>query len=214
MVKRNKTRKIKKNNSNPPFLKKILNSVVFLYIIFILSGIKLFSLFMERDNESLFLYIIIGVIIYVNNKNMIFVLGIPLVIVILLRCLKSGFNMKSGFVDRNTFDYDEFKKWISSNIVDNEDLNLFAELEELPNGPGNGNTYTLIHAIADTDDPDDLIEYTEYLLSYIDYLKSISASEAQSYSDEHNYEIAFVVEEIVNPWSIYENNRPVKADEE
>lgn len=78
----------------------IFNSSIFLFIITLISIIKIFYLWTNEDNESLFLFILIAFIVYNQDpkKNMIFVLGIPLIVVNVLIYTRGLFN-NEGFQD-------------------------------------------------------------------------------------------------------------------
>mgnify|MGYP000350556335 CR=1 FL=1 len=89
---RKKVKKIQKNN----ILKSIINSSVFLVLLLVLSTIQLIQLWKNKDNESLFLFVLIAFIVYnqFKTKNMIYVLGIPFVVVNLLTYLRSLFRVE------------------------------------------------------------------------------------------------------------------------
>lgn len=83
---------LKKKTGFTSLLNKIFNTTPLLYIVFFIACINIFNLITTKNDESLFLFILISVIVYDFNKNMIFVLGIPLIIVNTLLYLKSVFN--------------------------------------------------------------------------------------------------------------------------
>lgn len=82
----------KKTKTNNNLLKNIFNSTLLLYGVFLITCINIFNLIITKNDESLFLFILISIIVYDFNKNMIFILGIPLIIVNTLLYLKYVFN--------------------------------------------------------------------------------------------------------------------------
>lgn len=87
-----KVKKIQKYN----ILKRIINSSVFLVLLLVLSTIQLIQLWKNKDNESLFLFVLIAFIVYnrFKTKNMIYVLGIPFVVINILTYLRSLFRVE------------------------------------------------------------------------------------------------------------------------
>ena len=51
---------------------KLLNSTMVLYLVFLVTCINIFNFIITKNDESLFLFILISVIIYEFNGNMIF----------------------------------------------------------------------------------------------------------------------------------------------
>ena len=114
-----KVKKIQKNN----ILKSIINSSVFLVLLLVLSTIQLIQLWKNKDNESLFLFVLIAFIVYnqFKTKNMIYVLGIPFVVVNILTYLRSLFRVEPFIGEDN----DEILKNLGYN--DNDIINLKKE---------------------------------------------------------------------------------------
>ena len=77
---------------NKSILNKLLNSTIILYLVFLLTCVNIFTFIITKNDESLFLFILISIIIYEFNKNMILILGIPILIVNFLLYLKKAFN--------------------------------------------------------------------------------------------------------------------------
>ena len=120
-----------------------------LYLVFLVTCINIFNFIITKNDESLFLFILISVIIYEFNGNMILILGIPLVIVNLLLYLKNIFNStKENFdegdvsiiydniVDRiKNLGYEENNNLLSDKIIRKtiaEILNYIELNKELP----------------------------------------------------------------------------------
>jgi hypothetical protein len=99
--------KTKRNTSSKNMKKNImtlLNSVNSLYIISALALIHIIGLIMSNDNKTLFLFMILSVIVYLYNTNMIYVLGIPLVftgMILLLNKMLMVNQTHEGFIDRD-----------------------------------------------------------------------------------------------------------------
>ena len=92
---------------------KAMKSTITLYVVLFMALINLFNFVNNKDNESLFLFIVVSAIVYMKTTNMILVLLIPLIFVNLLIYLRKmfisgreGFNMK----------VEEFNDWFDSNV--------------------------------------------------------------------------------------------------
>ena len=75
-------------------------NINFLYLVFIVSIFSLLQHLYNKDYESIFLFIVISIIVNFFNKNMIYILGLPFLIVsslIILRYLFSGVKHREGF---------------------------------------------------------------------------------------------------------------------
>ena len=124
MVKKNKSsKKVSKNSIKKAYkkgmVKNICSSIYLLYFIVIVSLLNVFVLLLNQENESVFLFIIIASLIYMNNKNLIFVLGIPFIVVNILKYLKKIFNRNNiheGFAPGNPEVYTKplFQKFIKT----------------------------------------------------------------------------------------------------
>ena len=111
----------KKNNMNR------LCSVNTLYVVFIVFLVNFFQFLYRKDYESIFLFITIAVSVYLFNKNMIYILLIPLIFINLLIFLRFVFgkNNLEGFKNSMGEDmvpeYNKIHKqlvqfWISKNL--------------------------------------------------------------------------------------------------
>ena len=117
-----KVKKIQKNN----ILKSIINSSVFLVLLLVLSTIQLIQLWKNKDNESLFLFVLIAFIVYnqFKTKNMIYVLGIPFVVVNILTYLRSLFRVEPFIGEDN-------KIREICNIIDEDNKNCIDKIKSL-----------------------------------------------------------------------------------
>ena len=74
-----------------------------LYVVFLVFLINFFQFLHRKDYESIFLFIVVSACVYLFNKNMVFVLIIPLIFVntlILMRFLFTRkFSAHEGFTD-------------------------------------------------------------------------------------------------------------------
>ena len=83
--------------------KKCLKSTSFLYAALLLAVVNLFVFINNKDNESLFLFLVISTLTYTKTNNMIVVLLIPVIVVNLLIILRSVFvNNKIEGMGSNT----------------------------------------------------------------------------------------------------------------
>ena len=123
MVKQKKNKSFKKSLKKRTHKKKLLqnicNSVYVLYFIVMISLLNIFILLFNKENESVFLFIIIASIIYMNNKNMIIVLGIPFIVVNTLRFIKKKMNrnyIEEGFevANQEVYTKELFQKFIKT----------------------------------------------------------------------------------------------------
>lgn len=75
-------------------MKSIWNNVKLLYFVFIITLINLGWFLYKQNKESLIIFLTFSLVIYLVNKNMIFVLGIPIIIADIFTLFK-----KEGFED-------------------------------------------------------------------------------------------------------------------
>jgi hypothetical protein len=115
--KKMKTQKVKKaqgkskNTKSLSLLAQLCVSPLLLFVVFALALYKLMLLWQTQDNESLILFILIAFVVYTQCKNMILVLGIPLIVIHILLAMRSTF-FNEGFVDYSSFDPYSFQEWI------------------------------------------------------------------------------------------------------
>ena len=86
------------------YIEPILESSLMLYFVFFITVIEILCLLLNKDYESIGLFFILALVIYMMNTNMIVVLGIPFVIVSLLVGLRKIFRKsynQEGFEDKN-----------------------------------------------------------------------------------------------------------------
>ena len=102
-------------------MKSIWNNVKLLYLVFIITLVNLSWFLYKKDKESLVVFLTFSLVIYLVNKNMIFVLGIPIIIANIYSLFK-----KEGFEDeekKNTTEtFEEIEK---ENVTE-----TFEEIEE------------------------------------------------------------------------------------
>lgn len=131
MVNRRKNKSEKKSKKITKMsLKSIFNSVSMLYVVSLVAIVNVLSLMMKKDNESVFLFIVIAAIIYMTNKNMIMVLGIPLIIVNVLILIKNQFDIEiyeEGFIDESSYSENEFQLFIKQKYSNNNKIKEFTE---------------------------------------------------------------------------------------
>ena len=167
---------------NKKFSKKGKNinrlcSVNTLYVVFIVFLVNFFQFLYRKDYESIFLFIVVAVSVHLFNKNMIYVLLIPLIFVNLLIFLRFVFgkNNLEGF--KNSMGEDmvpEYSKihkqlvqfWISKNLKEggDEDDKYGYEYFDFKLKDENDNEYEktlseIIRNIKATPIPDDINNY-------------------------------------------------------
>ena len=98
--------------------KNLLNNVKLLYLVFLLFIINLGVFIYNKDNQSIFLFTIMALIIYFFNKNMIIVLLGPMIFINSL-LLINKINSKEGFKENFDEDFDN-KSDDSGDDSDNE----------------------------------------------------------------------------------------------
>ena len=100
-----KNRKSLKNmKQSTKYIEPILESSLMLYFVFFITVIEILCLLLNKDYESIGLFFILALVIYMMNTNMIVVLGIPFVVVSLLVGLRKIFRKsynQEGFEDNN-----------------------------------------------------------------------------------------------------------------
>ena len=182
----------------PSSLKQLMHSSIILFLVFVVVLMDLMSLWKSNDNESLFLFIFIALLTYTQNQNMIVVLGIPLIIVNVLRMMKKSLNHE-GFDDEkvNPYKFQEFARDYFANnmeyeetgteaIVNEEDedyslsdiVNKFMEgpfMEDEEDEDNNASVMTLISRISYIDgiSKDDVSDFDEEQKSQYDYVKKM-----------------------------------------
>ena len=107
----------------------LLRSTPQLYIVFFLALFNMLCLWMNQDNESMFLFIIIAFIAYTQNKNMILVIGIPFVVLNIMILLRTMFRGSTeGFFDYEVYKAYDLQEWVK-NYVQKDD-NKYADFTE------------------------------------------------------------------------------------
>ncbi len=177
-----KSKKQNKSQSLLKTLKLLLKSVNVLYLILILAVVQICSLLLKNDNITLFLFIILSATIYTIDKNMIMVLGIPLVITSVLLLLKHFFlpKMNEGFDDMENFDETDFLKWSTDYF--NNDNKYLEYTEEIDN---KGSLKDAVTKLLNN-------ETTETYLNYMLYIASLDKA-----NNDYNKEQSIYVRGIV-----------------
>ncbi len=99
----------------------MMNSLYLLYFLFVLMLVQLSYLMYEKDNQSIFVFAIIVFITYLVNPNMIFVLGVSMISIQLLKYLRSS-SIHEGMENQEEFtklDCKDFMELVNKNIKKN-----------------------------------------------------------------------------------------------
>lgn len=106
----------------------LLNNIKLLYFIFILAIINIGGFIYIKDNQSIFLFAFVSIIIYFFNKNMIIVLLSSMIIVNTLIFL----NKLNGPIEglKNEEDDDEEKEGLKNEEDDEDDKEGYTNDEE------------------------------------------------------------------------------------
>lgn len=121
---RKSSKKQKTTKKNLNFWTCTLNSPLLLILLFVVVLINVSCLWTNRDNETLFLFILIAFLVHAKNKNMIIVLGVPLVIINVLVFLRGKFRNKSeGFAQNvDEFNHYDFQEWVKKYVQSDDNL--------------------------------------------------------------------------------------------
>jgi hypothetical protein len=98
--------------------KNFLNNIKLLYLVFALFIINLGVFVYNKDNQSIFLFSILSLIIYMFNNNMIIVLTIPIIFINMM-ILINKLNSTEKFQENFEEDFEEINE-DSDNDSDNE----------------------------------------------------------------------------------------------
>ena len=85
--------------------KNLLNNINLLYLVFVLFIINLGVFIYNKDNQSIFLFSVMALIVYFFNNNMIIVLLSPMIFINAL-LLINQINNKEGFKENFDEDFD------------------------------------------------------------------------------------------------------------
>lgn len=191
-----KARRKKSMMRLPSSLKQLMHSSIILFLVFVVVLMDLMSLWKSNDNESLFLFIFIALLTYTQNQNMIVVLGVPLIIVNVLRMMKKSLNYE-GFDDEkvNPYKLQEFAKdYFEKNkeyeetseeygIVNEEEDEyiLYEIVNKFMEGP----------FMEDEEDEDNNASVMT-LISYISYIDGISKEDVSDFDEEQKSQYDYV----------------------
>uniref|UniRef100_A0A6C0JK45 Uncharacterized protein n=1 Tax=viral metagenome TaxID=1070528 RepID=A0A6C0JK45_9ZZZZ len=103
--------------------KQLLNNIKLLYLVFVLFLINLGVFIYNRDNQSIFLFAVMALIIYFFNKNMIVVLIMPMIFINAL-LLINQINSKEGFTEKFDEDFDNQSDDSDDDSDDDNTLNV------------------------------------------------------------------------------------------
>jgi hypothetical protein len=101
--------------------KNLLNNIKLLYLVFVLFIINLGVFIYNKDNQSIFLFSVMSLIVYFFNNNMIIVLLTPMIFInglLLINKINSKEDVKEGFKEEFDEDFDT-----NSNNSDDESDN-------------------------------------------------------------------------------------------
>ena len=191
-----KARRKKSMMRLPSSLKQLMHSSIILFLVFVVVLMDLMSLWKSNDNESLFLFIFIALLTYTQNQNMIVVLGVPLIIVNVLRMMKKSLNYE-GFDDEkvNPYKLQEFARDYFANNMEyeetgtqaivNEDDDIEYILSDIVNefmeGP----------FMEDEEDEDNNASVMT-LISYVSYIDGISKDDVSDFDEEQKSQYDYV----------------------
>ena len=166
----------------------LLSSSVILYFVLAITLLTLWSLWTEQDNESLFLFIIMAYVVYMKQKNMIYVLGIPFIAVNGLVHLRTLFRKQTGegFINYETYDPFEFQTWMLNYVDNDEKYEVFSE--EISDDDGNNlgsfsQLFTDMRVNAMKSASSDS-QYVERFKDYLVYVQSITPSNKAMFKND------------------------------
>lgn len=175
-----------------------ISSGIVLYFVLIVSLLTLWSLWTEQDNESLLLFIIMAYVVYMKEKNMIYVLGIPFVVVnglVHLRTMYSE-NESEGFINYETYEPYEFQTWVLNYVSKDEDYDVFSQ--EISDDDGNNLgsfsqlfTDMRVNAMKSASSNS---EYVDRFKDYLVYVQSITPSNKSMFKNDQVVYVRKMVE--------------------
>jgi hypothetical protein len=117
----------------------LLNNIKMLYFIFILAIINVGGFIYIKDNQSIFLFAVISLIIYCFNSNMIIVLLSTMIIVNALIFLNKLNGPVEGLVNEEKeeeVEEEEEEEEVKEGLVNEEENNVVGELSKLNDETG------------------------------------------------------------------------------
>lgn len=125
--------------------KNVLSSNPILFLFCIVCLIFLWCMIIHKDNESIFLFLILGFLLYSDKRDPLFILAVPFFIVSILIYIRYLFqNTDESFINYEKYDPFEFQQWILNYIKYDETYKQFTEVIEYEDGNGFGNLSELI----------------------------------------------------------------------
>lgn len=195
-----KARRKKSMMRLPSSLKQLMHSSIILFLVFVVVLMDLMSLWKSNDNESLFLFIFIALLTYTQNQNMIVVLGVPLIIVNVLRMMKKSLNYE-GFDDEKVNPY-KLQEFARDYFRNNKEYEETSEEYGIVNEEENEeeNEYILYEIVnkfmegpfmEDEEDEDNNASVMT-LISYISYIDGISKEDVSDFDEEQKSQYDYV----------------------
>jgi hypothetical protein len=163
-------------------MNKLMTDTKSLYVVFALTVLNLAYFIMNRDSESLLLFVVISYVCFSFNQNMIYVLLFPLVIInslILFRRLMNPVSTSEGFTTIDEVDFDEMEKasivdWVKQNMNKDKYIEYVVFKEAI--------------IVDDEMDDDELSKMS--LKQIIDRIKKIDLDEVANENDKQEDETA------------------------
>lgn len=193
---------------NPFIDKAILFSIFALALLFILHMMQ------NEEHDNLFLFIMIAFIIYEFSNNFIFVLGIPIIMLIILRYIKHrefNYNFQEGFdmVNDNFIKSSDklvIMEWISENIDSENNIDYLNFTDSINEDEGLSPLKNIIEIIKleysqsttnETESTPPSVSYDgiDRFIKYIKYISAIDDIDAEEFKTEVNY-VKSLVEQI------------------
>lgn len=139
-----KTKRNTSSKKSKDFIKPMFRSINTLYIISILALFHVIKLIINNDNNTLFLFMMTSALVYLYNTNMIYVLGIPLVVTCFLLLLSKMFSHKqthesfiNNSLDYGQIDHEQVKKLTLAYLSDPDIEGDYTRYTQNVNNKGN-----------------------------------------------------------------------------
>lgn len=178
-------------------INKLISNKTFLYTVFALFCLNLGYFIINEDTESLILFTIIGLVVYLINNNIILTLLIPIVCVNILNWMKKGLNTvnNEGFINyENKEDIALQDKifimtWIKDNISNGEYTDYEIYTDPLQDGVKPLSLIIENIKFANIDGENTNADSVDELLDYLNIAMKLQGEEKDTRIDEINYTI-------------------------
>ena len=159
---------------------------------------------LKNDNITLFLFIILSATIYTIDKNMIMVLGIPLVITSILLLLKYFFlpKMNEGFDSMENFDENDFIQW--SKDYFNNDKKYLEYTEEISN---KGSLKDVVSNLLNNEDETKNTTFLNYMLEIFSMEKT-----DEQYNNEQVIYVRGIIKMYINEKDEKEETQKIEEE--